>query len=298
MVRRQLQRAFRPGRRCRSTAQPCADPYARNGTVTPLQRCTADRCCSGRMTHRRAATAPGSRSGCPARPARAPHRRPGPSGLDQLREGRLRLQGFRPQRRRHLEAHPAFHRIAGTADGRSEGHPQIVGITACGDHPLDRRRQDPAGHPTPAGVTGRHPAAGGIGEQYRRAVRPAHPEILTTAIADQTIGFGPGLAGGRGSRQHQGAVDLPGPMDRDSGTHEARQFGRLTPPPEAGEEAMLEVLQQIGLQVIAPIGTHPGPAGQSVEGGIRPLERRLQALSHPADPAAARSPRAVRSPVR
>ena len=114
-------------------------------------------------------------------------------------------------------------------------------------------------------MAGRHPAGAGICDQHRGAIGPAYPQALASAIAYQSIGFWPGLAGRLARREDPIAVDLLGSVHAHPGTHVPRQDFGPSPLPLAGEKPVLEALKEVALQVIAAIGAHPGPALQAVE---------------------------------
>ncbi len=109
-------------------------------------------------------------------------------------------------------------------------------------------------------MAGRHLSGFRIRQQHWSAIGAADPETLTTGIAHQAIGLGPGLRDGLTRRQHQRAVDLLGTVDADARADITGQHIRASALPLAGEEAMFKGLQQIRLEVIAPVATDPGPA--------------------------------------
>jgi hypothetical protein len=55
-------------------------------------------------------------------------------------------------------------------------------------------------------------------------------------------------------------VNLLGPVNADASADITGQHIRASALPLAGEEAMFKGLQQIRLEVIAPVATDPGPA--------------------------------------
>ena len=179
-----------------------------------------------------------------------------------------------------LPGHGCLHLIVGAAHGGAEGNQQISTATAGALQLTDRLQQDPSSHATPAGMAGGHAAACGVGQQHRCAIRTADPQALTTRIAHQSIGLGPGFGGGGTGGENAGAVHLLRPMHAHPGTHGARQFIRAAALPLAGEEPVFEGPQQIRLQVIAAVATHPGPAHKVVEAGIGAIKRRIDGLSH------------------
>ena len=124
-------------------------------------------------------------------------------------------------------------------------------------------------------MAGRGVARAWIGDQNRRAVGAAHPEALASAITHQAIGFRPGILKGVAGVEDDPTVNLLGPVDADAGADVPGQFVRTTAVPEPGEEAVLETLpmQQIALEVIAPVTTDPGPALQRVEAAVWSIKR-------------------------
>jgi len=171
--------------------------------------------------------------------------------------------------------HLVAHLVAGAADGRAQGNHQILPPGPPLHQPIQGRDQDSSRHPPPTGMTGRGMPGAGIRDQNRCAVGTAHPEALAPAITHQAIGLRPGILRGVAGVQNDSTVDLLGPVDADAGADVPRQFIRTTAVPEPGEEAVLEPLpmQQIALEVIAPVTTDPGPALQRVEAAVWSIKR-------------------------
>ena len=123
-------------------------------------------------------------------------------------------------------------------------------------------------------MAGRDMACGWIGDQHRRAIRATHPEALGSPITDQAIRLRPGRGSGLARRQHNATVNLLGPVNAGAHTDVSRQRIGTPSMPEAGEEPMLKPLlhQGVGLEVVAAVATDPGPAVQTIEVTVRPIE--------------------------
>ena len=173
--------------------------------------------------------------------------------------------------RHHLRAHL----VVRPAHRWPQGHQKIVSpCTALLQKPHGLR-QDPRGHPTPAGMTGRGMAGAAIRDQNRGAVGTADPEALATAITHQAVGLGPGLLTGFAGLQNDSTVDLLGTMDADASTDVTGQFVGASTLPAAREEPVFKAcsVETIALQVIAAVAANPGPALQGVEAVVRSIER-------------------------
>ena len=75
-------------------------------------------------------------------------------------------------------------------------------------------------------------------------------------------------------------MDLGEAMDADAGADVAGQLLGSPAWPEAREKAMLKRRQQVGLQVIAAVTAHPGPALQTVKARISTVEGRVNGFGH------------------